>query len=1833
MERSILVVLLVFLCITSYGQVAPDFSWAKSVGGDGVLDDEGLATAVDTDGNVYATGFFSGSGDFDPGTGVTTLTEAGGRDIFITKFDPAGNLLWAKAIGSTGQDVGNDITINYAGEVLVTGFFQGTVDFDPGNNAFLSTAGGIDAFILKLDPDGVYQWAVRVGANAPATGTAEGKTIAWDDQGNIYLAGAFTGGPVDFDPSSSAIHPVPSAGDYDGFVLKLNELGVFVWANTFGSTGADQALGVTVDYNYYVIATGSFSGTVDFDPGGANYDMTAVGSYSACTYKVNDSGDFLWARSLNSSGSVGHKVSTNSYAESVVMGVFSSVTNFDPGGTYELTPPNLNQTFLTKLDENGNFIFALQTEGTGTTRGFDLYVDVHDSDNIYITGAAGGTVDYDPGAGSTGFTSFNGYILSLDTDGTFRWVLETAAMNRSLAVDLVGNVFVAGQYSGSVDFNLDTPVETLTSVGGTDVFIQRFQSSASGIITIDQQPADVIACVDIECTGAECNEPSYDITVEATGVDLNYVWQKLIGAVWTDLDAFTWGPSEDYEDIYEPTLQVNIVPTSTNVQLRCRIYNAFAPEVFSNSVTVEIHDEFDARPTVVAVSGCGPGQYLVTASGAVDGNYQWYMDGDDPIDGAVNANFFTPEIDFATLFSVAMRDAFCIGPAIQVMVNPQACSTRPGMVWANTIGSGVVELLSMDVDAVGNIYGVGEFRDSPDFDPGSGVFSMTGGSLSDGFIIKLDADGQFVWAKQIGDISGNVDLDVDNAGNVYITGSFSNTIDIDPGTPVVDITSAGGSDIYILKLNTNGDRQWSHRIGGTLGDVGRGIITDAAGNVYVTGTFTGSVNFNPAGTDVLNAGGSTSPDGFILKMDALGNFIFVRRIGGTPGVNSFDIGVDASQNIYTTGWFSGTNNVDFDPGPGSFNLAAAGVAVEMYVHKLFANGDFAWAGRIGSASVEEPKALIVDNGHVYYVGRFQGLCDFDPGAGTFEIPGGGDSGFALKLTTDGNFVWARNLDGDQANNLAIDAGGNLTVVGDFQGTMDADPGSASYIFRAAANTDIFVTQLNAAGDFVWSYSFGASGYSGNDNTGTDVVVDGAGNILVGGRMNSTIDLDPGDCTREASPLGGRNMFLQKMHPDEKNLCINIQPQPAELCEGEPFELKTNATGTTNITYQWGKVDDITLLWEPLVEAAPYSGTTTATLTIETTGFPGAVHYQARVSGDAVPDDYSFGAPVDIGAALTAPGVTGTTGCAPGQYTLVANGSTDGNYRWYVSDTDLVIDGEVNHFYITPDIAVTTSYYVTIVDGNCESPATEVIADISSSVTPPDVTNGLSCTSGTDITLVASGGSAGQYRWYPDATDPIALTSSVDDNFIATAVTTTIDYYVAINDGTCESPRVIVSAVVNEQTPPNVTGGSACGPGTILLTASGSTDGNYRWYPDNVTTSPITGQVNSDFTTPSITSTTTYYVSVNDGTCESTRTPVLATINIIPSAPGVTNAQACTSAAVTLNATGGVNGQYRWYTLPSGGTAISGEVNSAYTTPVLTTTTPYYVSVNDGCEGTRSLITATIINLTAPVVNSSVVPTAGTVILCDLGTVTLTAPAGFASYAWSTGETTSSISVNASGTFTVTVTDASGCVSPVSASITVVHSGSCVPNQPPVIVSTTAGTGVEGSVTIALLDLISDENDNLDLTTLRIVEQPSSGASATINANNELVVDYSGVAFSGIDRIVIEICDSQGACTQQELFIEVVGEIVVYNAVSPNGDGLNDFFRIQYISTLDNTRNNHVWIYNRWGSVVFDIENYDNIGRVFIGLNNSGNEIPTGTYFYKIEFRDTGVVRTGYLTLR
>jgi gliding motility-associated-like protein len=282
-----------------------------------------------------------------------------------------------------------------------------------------------------------------------------------------------------------------------------------------------------------------------------------------------------------------------------------------------------------------------------------------------------------------------------------------------------------------------------------------------------------------------------------------------------------------------------------------------------------------------------------------------------------------------------------------------------------------------------------------------------------------------------------------------------------------------------------------------------------------------------------------------------------------------------------------------------------------------------------------------------------------------------------------------------------------------------------------------------------------------------------------------------------------------------------------------------------------------------------------------------------------------------------------------------------------------------------------------------------------------------------------------------------------------------------------------------------------------------------------------------------------------------------------------------------------------------------------------------VALNDGtCESARTPITATIQTVPAKPILIASAPTA----LCPGQSVTLTAPAGF-TYSWSTGATAQQIIVSTAGSYSVVVNN--GVCSSISSDPVVVTIISC--NQPPVISTSTNTTPIEGDVSIYLGQLITDPDNNLDFSTLRIIAQPRSGARANIQGQI-LFVDYEGLSFAGTDELTIEICDIQGACVQQKIVIEVIGDIIPFNGLSNNGDALNAKFLIQYIEAIPETRENKVMIYNRWGDLVWEGVNYDNSNIVFEGKNRQGVDLPTGTYFYKIEFQTRSTV-TGYLSLK
>jgi len=544
--------------------------------------------------------------------------------------------------------------------------------------------------------------------------------------------------------------------------------------------------------------------------------------------------------------------------------------------------------------------------------------------------------------------------------------------------------------------------------------------------------------------------------------------------------------------------------------------------------------------------------------------------------------------------------------------------------------------------------------------------------------------------------------------------------------------------------------------------------------------------------------------------------------------------------------------------------------------------------------------------------------------------------------------------------------------------------------------------------------------------------------------------------------------------------------------------------------------------------------------------------------------------------------------------------------------------------------------VSIDNGTCESNRTIVVATINTIPSAPSTTGNAAC-GPSAVTLSASGGSAGQYRWYTVPTGGTAIAGQTNATFVTPVISITTNYYVAINSGVCESSRSMVAATISTiPSPPLTSSVDVCGSNSVTLGASGGSSGQYRWYTVATGGTALPGETNNTFTTPILSTSTTYYVSINNG-CESTRTAVTATINSSPAPPSTVSGAACGASSISLQANGGNAGEYRWYTQSTGGTAIADETNSSYTTPIISTTTNYYVGIDNGtCESERTLVVATINTIPgAPSVagNSSCIPAA----------ITLTATGGSnGQYRWYTIPTGgNAIPGETNSTYTTPVIsettnyyvglDNGTCESARTVVVATIGGSGCS-NQPPVITASTTTTTINGTASFNLLALISDGDDNLDPSTLTIVTPPISNAAAQIN-DGVLIIDYSGLTFAGTDRITIGVCDLLGSCSEQVLTVEVDGNVNVYNGISPNGDLSNEVWIIENIVSLADTRENRVSIFNRWGDLIFEIENYDNDSRVFRGINKNGDEVSSGIYFYKIEFASGRKTLSGYLTIK
>jgi hypothetical protein len=410
--------------------------WVKGVGG--ALDDQGLSiTGFDmppAGDDLYITGSFEGTVDFDPGAGVANLTSAGGSDIFILNLDLNGNFQWVKRIWGTANSQALSITLtssaNAVTNIYITGSFEGKVDFNPNASAYyLTSAGRNDIFILNLTAAGNFVWAKRIGSS----GSDAAYSVANHGLANdfIHITGTFES-TVDFNPAS-AVANLTADSNGDTFILKLSSAGLYVWSKKLGgmttpvgSSGGPRFIFNKCDTSNIqgTYLVGSFEGREDFDPHPTNVvKLTSLGGKDVFLAKVTSTGSLSWAKSFGGLGN---------------------------------------------------------DEGQALSFGEDCLFPA-----IYVTGSFQYKVDFNPSQNITNLTS-NGsadiFVTKFDGNGQHQWVKHFGGPDEDTGYAVInsGNLmYSTGSFKSIANFQLNGPPNTLTSAGGDDIFISAHNTSGN----------------------------------------------------------------------------------------------------------------------------------------------------------------------------------------------------------------------------------------------------------------------------------------------------------------------------------------------------------------------------------------------------------------------------------------------------------------------------------------------------------------------------------------------------------------------------------------------------------------------------------------------------------------------------------------------------------------------------------------------------------------------------------------------------------------------------------------------------------------------------------------------------------------------------------------------------------------------------------------------------------------------------------------------------------------------------------------------------------------------------------------------------------------------------------------------------------------------------------------------------------------------------------------------------------------------------------------------------------------------------------------------------------
>ena len=1083
-----------------------NLTWSAGSFGNAVNqnNDEVMAMARDINGNIHIVGY--SHNNVLENILIQSVSSTLGSTNFTLNFT-----------SGSANSRANDIVADQLGFIYVTGEYTGTIDF--GNLVTItSNVGSKDAFVAKFTVAGIAVWARTIGGNDDD----RGMVIDVDGSGNVYVAGINW-----FTDHVFAGLPVTNLGTADAFIAKYDNLGNELWARNIGGTDEDKGLALAVDDSGFSHLTG-YSVSTTINNGSFFVSNPNPGFREIFLARLDTNGNEEWIRNTGGDGDddifdVGIDVSGNVFiAGSIQNNSFANYNLFGVPFTF-LPQYGAGDIFLAKYTSTGVPIWSRNYGDLNFENCKALFVDPNG--DVLITGVHNaaniGSIDLSNVAGS--------YVAKIDgSNGTTLWAGGLtdgeSSEGRDILVDPGGRIYLAGIYRTSVTFPPNTV--TLFSSGQTDIYIANIAPTADFIIqgtTLSKKYAfetermgvyaEVVNKGDVFSGSynafafvSDTPDLSNNILLVATipMPGLNPGEKGIISTTFDIPPSFL--PGTNYV-----TVSVNVDQLVNEITLDNN-FEQLALEIITNTVVPSPIFEW-------AASG-GSQNTDFGYKIAVDANGNVFVAGQL---GAGEANF-NGVIKNASGFSDIFLAKY---------------DSDANLLWAEIAGSTSVNTetaLGIGVDNFGNVYITGLFYETANF---KGL-SLTSVGGSDIFLAKYDPNGNILWTRRAGGALDDIGfgLDITNADEIFITGQFFGPADFNGlilngdgslnifvaaydingniiraietglgGTSLarkisVDrltgesyitgyftatstfgsttLTSNGSIDIFVAKLDNTGTVQWAKSAGGNGLDYGRGIHYDEnnPANLYVTGFFTGSVNF--MGT-ILNATSSSGRDLFIAQLDGnSGNLNWVNQLQSTVRSDGEDIDTDDQGIIYVTGSVNGSTT------PSTGSLISNGKRdVILLVYNL--DGTLSSAKNTGGTGQDFGLDIAYNNTNLptlYTAGYFTGTADFN---GSIVSGFGGIDFFLSKSPADSeppqlvSFDFPQYFSGGESATVTLsDNIGVETVFVDYL-QITQPQSNLGTVFLSDNGSGTFSFDLSPIDQVGIEYLFTARDLSGNES--------------------------------------------------------------------------------------------------------------------------------------------------------------------------------------------------------------------------------------------------------------------------------------------------------------------------------------------------------------------------------------------------------------------------------------------------------------------------------------------------------------------------------------------------------------------------------------------------------------------------------------------------------------------------------------------------------------------------------------------------------------------------------